>query len=301
MACAKYKDEPMDKKEQYLQAIRVAYPDFHIETVRSHDGEGQFNYILIINENTVFRFPRYQLGLDTLTAELAVLDSIQGHTSLPVPNPIYRSDRQDTLVETFMGYAMLPGQALWRPVFNTIKDEEKLQYIADQIADFLRGLHNIPTNMLSDTVPRYDAQEEWETMFAEFRSYLFPHMRPDARTAVTNHFENYFSDPILHEYAVTLRHGDFGTGNILYDPETASITGIIDFSYAGLGDPAVDIASITCFGPQFFQRLYNRYPEIETMLDRARFYKGTYALQEALHGAKNEDQEAFEAGMANYI
>lgn len=290
----------MDKKEQYLQAIQAVYPDFHIESVRSHD-EGQFNHILIISENTVFRFPRYQIGLDTLKAELAVLDSIQGQTSLPVPNPIYRSDRQDILGETFMGYAMLSGQALWRPVFNAIKDEEILQTIADQIADFLRELHNIPTNMLSDTFPRYDAQKEWETMFMEFRSYLFPHMRPDARTAVTNHFETYFADPSLHEFQAAIRHGDFGTGNILYDPETASITGIIDFGYAGLGDPAVDIASITCFGPQFFERLYNRYPEISSMLDRARFYQGTYALQEALHGAKNKDQEAFEVGMANYI
>jgi len=37
-----------------------------------------------------------------------------------------------------------------------------------------------------------------------------------------------------------LRYGDFGTGNILYDPQTLTISGIIDFGFAGLGDGALD-------------------------------------------------------------
>jgi DNA-binding NarL/FixJ family response regulator len=37
------------------------------------------------------------------------------------------------------------------------------------------------------------------------------------------------------------------------------------------------------------------------MLPRARFYRGTYALQEALHGYKSVDDEAFKAGMASYV
>jgi aminoglycoside 2''-phosphotransferase len=36
------------------------------------------------------------------------------------------------------------------------------------------------------------------------------------------------------------------------------------------------------------------------MLARARFYRGTFALEEALHGFKNNDREAFESGMEQY-
>ena len=48
-------------------------------------------------------------------------------------------------------------------------------------------------------------------------------------------------------------------------------------------------------------RFVDTYPEIESMLPRARFYRGTYALDEALHGFKSGDSEAFEAGMARYV
>lgn len=290
----------MLKQDLYAQTIQNNYPQLKIKSARPHENEGQFNDILIINETYVFRFPRYPVGLETLSAELNVLDSIQGRTTLPIPNPIYRSAKPDQLGETFMGYHMLPGRALWRQLFNTIKDEETLQKIADQLAQFLRGLHNIPLETLDRSVPRCDTRAEWLTMFTEFQAYLFPHMREDARTAVSHHFENYFNDPALHDFPLTLRHGDFGTGNILYDSQFAAITGIIDFGFAGIGDPAVDIASIQCFGPLFFQRLSNCYPEMETMLKRAHFYKGTYALQEALHGAKTGDQNAFNSGIATY-
>jgi aminoglycoside 2''-phosphotransferase len=43
------------------------------------------------------------------------------------------------------------------------------------------------------------------------------------------------------------------------------------------------------------------YPEIESMLECARFYKGTFALQEALHGATTGDWQSFESGMAEYV
>ncbi len=36
------------------------------------------------------------------------------------------------------------------------------------------------------------------------------------------------------------------------------------------------------------------------MLSRARFYVGTFALQEALNGLEDGDQEAFENGIAQY-
>ncbi|MCP4426075.1 MAG: phosphotransferase [Chloroflexi bacterium] len=35
-------------------------------------------------------------------------------------------------------------------------------------------------------------------------------------------------------YKPSLRHGDFGTGNILYNPQRQAISGIIDFGFAGL-------------------------------------------------------------------
>jgi aminoglycoside 2''-phosphotransferase len=37
------------------------------------------------------------------------------------------------------------------------------------------------------------------------------------------------------------------------------------------------------------------------MLSRIRFYRGTFALLEALFGTENDDPAAFAAGMAGYV
>jgi aminoglycoside 2''-phosphotransferase len=125
-------------------------------------------------------------------------------------------------------------------------------------------------------------------------------MRSNARNEVSAHFEAFIANPKLHAFAPALRHGDFGSCNILHDPRNEQITGIIDFGFAGLGDPAVDLASVSTYGERFFQRFLQYYRASDAVLARARFYRGTYALQEALHGFKNDDRAAFESGMEAY-
>ena len=88
------------------------------------------------------------------------------------------------------------------------------------------------------------------------------------------------------------------TSNILHDSSTMTITGVIDFDSAGVGDPAVDFAAASCFG---LQRSSKVYPEIQTALDRVRFYVGTFPLQEALFGWDSGDAEAFRRGIAPYV
>ncbi len=126
-------------------------------------------------------------------------------------------------------------------------------------------------------------------------------MRLDARQAVSAHFKSFLDDSALNQFTPAPRHGDFGSGNILTDERGIAISGIIDFEFAAIGDPALDIAALSTLGDTLFGRFAAAYPAIETMLPRARFYRGTYALAEALHGFKNGDQEAFEAGMALYV
>jgi len=36
-------------------------------------------------------------------------------------------------------------------------------------------------------------------------------------------------------------------------------------------------------------------------MERAQFYKSTFALQEALYGLRDNDQESFKSGIAQYI
>jgi aminoglycoside 2''-phosphotransferase len=127
-------------------------------------------------------------------------------------------------------------------------------------------------------------------------------MRPEARQQVSSRFEMFLESPVIGSFKPVLRHGDFGFGNLIFDPESFALTGVIDFGFAGLGDAAIDFAGVlSSFGEAFLQKCARVYPEIKDAWERVRFYHSTFALQEALFGIENGDTEAFASGIANYL
>jgi len=127
-------------------------------------------------------------------------------------------------------------------------------------------------------------------------------MQPDARPQVTRHFEDFLDHPERYKFDRVLRHGDFGPGNIIYDPDNGSVVGILDFGGAGSGDPAIDFAGLyASFGEEFYTKCYAIYPEMEQALKRVHFYCGMFALEEALFGIENGDEVAYHNGIAKYV
>lgn len=256
-----------------------------------------------------------------MEGELAALRQIRPNITLPIPTPRYH--HSGAVGDTFIGYSLLPGQPLSHRRMHSLSDDTQ-QRIADQLATFLCELHTIPVHFdeldtkteigrlrsiigqlfdippaelpfdrpISDTLPIYRG------LYHAFRRHLYPHMRAEARRAITDHFTAYFTDPALHTFEPCWRHGDFGGENSLFDG--TNVSGIIDFSFTGIGDPAIDIAAVSTYGDSFLARILSRYPEAARLLRRARFYRGLFALEEALHGVLHDDSAAFESGIADY-
>ena len=291
---------PHDLLTIYRGQIAAAYPDLRVDSARLHTREGQFNDILIVDESLIFRFPRSPHVAATLAAEADLLLRLQGRLPLPVPNPTYRGFDPRTGALQFIGYAMISGEPLWNETLDAIDDGAALDRLAHQLAGFLRALHALPVAQLGLGAPT-DEVRYWADMFQQFREKLFPFMRPDARDAITRLFATLLDDLRVRPARPTLRHGDFGGSNILHDPRTLAITGIIDFGFAGLGDPALDVAALSCYGEPFLARGYAVYPEMERMLPRARLYRGTYALQQALYALRDGNREDFEDGIRDYL
>ena len=289
----------MNKTSEYLLSIKDAYPNLDIETANLDDKNGQYNNVLFINNDLIFRFPQYEESVENFLQEIELLQKLQGHLNLPIPAPIYVSTDMEVVGKVFMGYKMIPGKPLFREILNSVTDESMLETFAQQLASFLHGLHALSPTGLGLDLPHQDQLTESKAFFSEIKQHLFTFIRPDARDSITEHFELYFSSTSLHEYIPSIIHGDFGGSNILFDEN--KITGIIDFGFAGLGDPAMDLAGASTFGDSFFERICRYYPNVGSMLERAKFYRETFALYEALHGFRNNDREAFESGMEQYV
>ncbi len=293
----------MPKQSQYIQQIQYHFPEIKIQSATFND-IGQHNDVLVINNSLIFRFPKFQEGIQQLAIETAILQGIHGKVSLKTPHPIYLNIETENVGEAFISYEMIKGEPLWSKTVSSIIDEGILQKLATQIATFLKALHGISVeDTMSMPLPLVDTKAEWVDLYEKIRAKLFKFMRPDAQLLVQNHFEDYLNTSEDYSFQPTLRHGDFGTVNLLYDKYTQSISGVIDFGNAGLGDPAVDFAGIISpvgYGESFLKRFEDIYPNIEAIMKRSKFYVGTFALQEALYGVEYHDKEAFEAGIADY-
>jgi aminoglycoside 2''-phosphotransferase len=281
--------------------VREVYPNLTIGATRLIDEQGQNNVVLVADERLVFRFPRHAAGIAALAREASVLRAVRSHLPLPVPAPRYSSFDVLEVGQAFLGYPMLPGQPLRQRTLDAIADPAALVALGEQIGGFLRRLHAVPiAAVLPEEAAAFDPLAFWRDLYDRVERHLYRHMRPDARAATARHFEAFLADPTSAAFRPALVHGDFGTGNILHDPDRPIATGVIDFGHAGVGDPAIDAAAVPWTPTPFFEGLTAAYPDLATASDRIRFYRGTFALQEALFGAEHGDAAAFQAGIAAY-
>lgn len=291
----------MTRSERYAEQIGRAYPRLMIDSVALLES-GQNNDALMVNGQLLFRFPKVGPAVAAMKREAALLCAIHARLPLPVPQPLYVNE-QGGVGAAFMGYPLLPGRPLWRADLEKVAEEDVLARMARQVADFLRALHAVPLHEVrAASLLRADDGASWSSLYQRIRRHLFPHMRPEARRRVRDTFAAFLTRPDAGAFEPALRHGDFGGGNVLWDREAGAVTGVIDFGSAAIGDRATDLASLAAgFGDAFLERCSRHYSITADMRGRMAFYHSTFALQEALFGAENDDPDAFAAGMAGYV
>lgn len=77
-------------------------------------------------------------------------------------------------------------------------------------------------------------------------------------------------------------HGDFRDGNIIVDPASGRLVGVIDWGNAAVGDPALDFMTLVLWrGWEFTYRALGAYelPTDDGFLDRVRYHAQLQALQ----------------------
>ncbi|WP_408009718.1 phosphotransferase family protein [Pseudalkalibacillus sp. A8] len=287
--------------EQYLKCITSFYPSLQISTIHwNHFGEN--NDILFLNDQWVFRFPKHDEALKSLQTECAQLTYVRPYITLPTPEPIFVNTDTNILGQAFFGYPLIPGAPLYAETVNDSPSSVQERF-AQNLAQFLCELHAIPTEDAPGMVISNDtAYNYWVKLYEKIKQSLFSYIRLEKQQLITRHFELFLNDRSNFEFIPAIIHGDFGISNILYNDEEKQISGIVDFGSSHVGDPAIDIAGLfKQYGLQFVDIMANYYPDLENLLPRAKFYAGTFGLQEALYGYQHHNQESLENGLKEYV
>ena len=269
----------------YEKRIREIAPEVAITSL-SLNREGLLNDVVIVNGELIFRFPKHEYGFKHLKDEAKILRLLRNYITLEIPTPIYESD-------DVLAYRLIPGETLRRDLFMRLPEDDQ-QAIADQLAQFLKELHSIPANEISDfEIPVADALMKhggWLNVYQRIREKVFPLLLPHLREWVTEHFESHLADKTNFEYELKMVNSDIPPYHIIFDKQRKRINGIIDFGCAGLGDPATDFGVIIYnYGESFMNRFYEVYPEAESYLKRARFYAGAQEVRWLLTGIERND------------
>ena len=297
------KTDRIEKEVSYIEYVKSVYPQLHIQSYTPND-IGQSNDVFILNDTLVFRFPKYKKGMDQLKRETEILNYISHYISIQIPNPIYSVLDTFEIGKVFAGYEIIKGEPLWKENILAIENKQLLVSIAKSLAQFLLELHSVPKEPIIDVIKSNTKHpiEEMSNLYEEIKNKLFSFIKEDAQIKITQSFRAFLESDLVRELDMTLIHGDYGASNIIWLPETKEVAGVIDFGNSRLGDPAYDFAGIlSSYGEQFFNLCIEHYPNGHLISERAKFYKSTFALQEALHGVIYNDKQAFADGIKDYI
>jgi len=268
---------------KHLSRIRECVPHLTIDSVEVNQ-DGLTNDVLIINSELVFRFPKNETWARELLAnEIKVIDLARTYLDIALPEIVFRST-------DFVACRFIHGSALQRnDILRLSKDSQAR--IAHQLATYLKQLHSIPIDEVNrQNIAQSDTNrghQVWVQLFEDVKAELFPLMMQHAREWVVSHFAPLIADEHWMAYEPRLINGDTTPYHILFNRQTRTLAGVIDFGTAGIGDPAADFACIIYnYGESFLRRMAAFYPQIEEATDRARFWAGTLELQWALSGKR---------------
>ncbi|GAF12393.1 kanamycin kinase [Bacillus sp. JCM 19046] len=196
----------------------------------------------------MFRFPKREEVEERVKREARLLTylSIQNQS---LPLPIYQLHYAEEQL-LCVSYAYLEGSPL-----RTEQSE-----IANVLGAFLSELHGMDITTAEAMGFTYERNGVyWERFYGELNSKLYPHFSQKQQDFVDRIFKT-FLEKDGQKHSKKLVHGDLTSSNLLYDQEGGRLTGIIDFTDAMIGDPAIDIAGFYWdFGPEFTRLVLDHY------------------------------------------
>ena len=275
----------MNIPASYLEKIRAVYPNISFDHL-DFNQDGMVNNVVIVNHELVCRFAKEDWGKEALSHEAKVLQVVQSYVDLPVP-------RFEHLEEGFVTYRYLKGEPLSRKTLLKLSETSQ-NCLVSQLAIFHQQLHSIPTEVLVNAgVSSSGAartRKDWLQLYEQVQETLFAHLWHHQQTWIHELFAPVVTGELDLSYTPVLINGDLPIYHILFDPMSESISGIIDFGTAGLGDPACDLAvQLGNYGESIVRRMQSNYLLLRDVIDRARFWASTFELQWALAGIKYND------------
>ena len=174
--------------------------------------------------------------------------------------------------------------------------------ITEQIARFVHQLHSFPLKRAHELgVETNDFRADYAGDLEPIREFVLPRLSPAERRYVEQLYDDYLGDPGNFDYESTLIHADLSPEHVLFDPDTLTITGVIDFGDIEIGDPDYEMHWLYAnYGDRFLQTYLNvnPHPYPDRLLRKLRFFNRANTVADVLIGFHRDDLEIVEISLA---
>jgi aminoglycoside phosphotransferase (APT) family kinase protein len=281
------------------EIIRAQFPDVAPAVVR-YLGEGYDSTAFDVDDKWVFRFPKRRDVEDQLLLESRLLPILAEQSPIPLPSFTFLGRPSASFPRHFGGYPKLLGE----PAIGLELQLTPLPAWASLLARFLSWLHAVPTDKATDLgAPTFDLASLLDEVRSEALSD-FARVREVSPNAPVHAWHAFIDDgpPTSSPSSLmpVLVHGDLAAEHVLYDARGQTITGVIDWSEVGVGDPAIDFAGLFHWGGASFVHavLANYHAAIdEAALARARYLAACRGVGDVVFGLETGRTEYLKSGI----
>lgn len=198
-------------------------PDLAIDAIKIIE-TGWEHLVAEVNGDLIFRFPRSESSLANVEREKRLLDYLKNHITLPIPQ--YHYTGSDT---AFVGYRKIPGSSLSKQLYEALGLDVQ-HALAKTLALFFTELHHAISKEQAASwgyTPIIRPLEEIE-------SHILGTLPQDIGIMIQQAIA-YAKKDLSKEKNVVFFHQDVNGDNLAFNITTKEITGIFDFSDAGIG------------------------------------------------------------------
>jgi len=245
------------------------FPDLPLDSVRLL-GEGWDNFVWLVDERLVFRFPRREIAVPPVERQVELLPRLAPLLPLPVPLPAFVGSTSDLYRWPFFGAPFLPGAE----IADVAPGDEARVAAARPLAEFLSALHE-------PALLELDGAAELPVDPMGRADMGFRVGRERARMSEL-HDLGVWEPPelvegLLDEAAalpppagLAVVHGDLHLRHLLLHDD-GSPAAVVDWDDLCRGDPSIDLLLYWCFLPPAARHVFrDAYPVTDDQLLRAR-------------------------------
>jgi aminoglycoside 2''-phosphotransferase len=260
---------------------------------------GWENLVLEVNREYIFRFPKYRETEERLRSEIAFLPALRREMSVEVPDYEFVWRGGPKYPHWFGGYRKISGVTVGSSRFR----KEWLRPLAAQIAESLKQLHRVrvKTNRFPG-IPVY-SPNEWlrstRVHYRKIRRIAYRLLNSKLRARSERFWQNLLEEFREANFEPTLIHGDLGGENILFDPARVKLTGILDWGYLQMSDPALEFAHLFIYKPALGEAVLKRYgAKGSEFKKRVQFYVDSEPFYDTIWGLSHHWDKARELGLS---